>query len=45
MCHPSASKDIELNSQPKTISITIIAADIHMTTFVPASADRLPKSK
>jgi hypothetical protein len=45
MCHPSANKDIELNSQPNTISMTIMDADIHMTIFVPVSADRLPASK
>ena len=45
MCQPSASSAIELNHQPATISTTIIAAVIHITSRVPRSAMGLPESK
>ena len=44
MCQPSASRAIELNHQPATISTTIIAAVIHITARVPRSAAWLPTS-
>jgi len=45
MCQPSASNAMELYHQPAKISITIIAAVIHITRRVPRSAAWLPVSK
>jgi len=45
MCQPSAKRAIELNHHPAVISITIVAAVIHVTTQALRSAMTLPVSK